>query len=96
MVGYHRINNDKTATRKSFEYKTKIIAQVDLRRRKGRKPSLYFAITLTNYVLFEVQLIINKTPLTYFFYPNTIETCLTPNNLLFCRQYYILLKQHQL
>ena len=36
-------------------------------------------------VLFEVQLIINNTPLTYV-YPNTIETCLTPNHLLFGRQ----------
>ena len=33
-------------------------------------------------VLFEVQLIINNTPLTYF-YPNTIETWLTPYHLLF-------------
>ena len=29
--------------------------------------------------------IINNSPLTYF-YPNTIETCLTPNHLLFSRQ----------
>ena len=36
-------------------------------------------------VLFEVQLIINNAPLTYI-YPNTIETCLTPNHLLFGRQ----------
>ena len=35
--------------------------------------------------LFEVELIINNASLTYF-YPNTIETCLTPNNLLFGRQ----------
>ena len=36
-------------------------------------------------VLFEVQLIINNAPLTYI-YPNTIETCLTPNHLLFGRK----------
>ena len=36
-------------------------------------------------MLFEVELIINNAPLTYI-YPNTIETCLTPNHLLFGRQ----------
>ena len=36
-------------------------------------------------VLFEVELIINNAPLTYV-YPNAIETCLTPNHLLFGRQ----------
>ena len=36
-------------------------------------------------VLFEVELIINNAPLIYV-YPNTIETCLTPNYLLFGRQ----------
>ena len=36
-------------------------------------------------VLFEVELIINNAPLTYA-YPNTIETYLTPNHLLFGRQ----------
>ena len=35
-------------------------------------------------VLSELELIINNAPLTYV-YPNTIETCLTPNNLLFGR-----------
>ena len=35
-------------------------------------------------VLFEVELIINNAPLTYV-YQNTIETCLTPNHLLFGR-----------
>ena len=35
-------------------------------------------------VLFEVELIINNAPLTYV-YPNTIETCLIPNHLLFGR-----------
>ena len=34
---------------------------------------------------FEVELIINNAPLTYV-YPNTTETCLTPNHLLFSRQ----------
>ena len=33
-------------------------------------------------VLLEVELIINNAPLTYV-HPNTIETCLTPNHLLF-------------
>ena len=36
-------------------------------------------------MLFEVELIINNAPLIYV-YPNTIETCLTPNYLLFGRQ----------
>ena len=36
-------------------------------------------------ILFEIEVIINNAPLTYVF-PNTIETCLTPNNLLFGRQ----------
>ena len=36
--------------------------------------------------LFEVALIINNAPLTYV-NPNTIETCLTHNHLLFCRQW---------
>ena len=35
-------------------------------------------------MLFEVEMIING-PLTYV-YPNTIETCLTLNHLLFGRQ----------
>ena len=36
-------------------------------------------------MLFEAELIINNAPLTYV-YPNTIETCLTLNHLLFDRQ----------
>ena len=36
-------------------------------------------------MLFEVELIIINAPLTYV-YPNTIETCLTPNYLLFGKQ----------
>ena len=36
-------------------------------------------------VLFEVKMIINNAPLTYA-YSNPIETCLTPNHLLFGRQ----------
>ena len=36
-------------------------------------------------ILFEVELIINNASLIYV-YPNTIETCLTPNYLLFGRQ----------
>ena len=50
-------------------------------------------------VLFEVELIINNATLTHV-YPNTIETCLIPNHLLFVIwqtiNYYILLTQHQL
>ena len=36
-------------------------------------------------VLFEVELSINNTPLTYL-NPNSIEICLIPNHLLFGRQ----------
>ena len=36
-------------------------------------------------MLFKVELVINNAPLTYV-YPNTIETCVAPNYLLFCRQ----------
>ena len=36
-------------------------------------------------MLFEVELIIHNAPSTYV-YPNTIETCLTPNYLLFGTQ----------
>ena len=36
-------------------------------------------------MLFEVELFIKNAPLIYV-YPNTIETCLTPNYLLFGRQ----------
>ena len=36
-------------------------------------------------LLFENELIIKNAPLTYV-YPDTIETCLTPNHLLFERQ----------
>ena len=59
-------------------------------------PPLIFAITClfffctqfeeTQIALFEVALIINNAPLTYV-NPNTIETCLTHNHLLFCRQW---------
>ena len=56
-------------------------------------PAPYFSQSLIscNYFeepqnkLFEVELIINNAPLIYV-YPNTIETCLTPNYLLFGRQ----------
>ena len=36
-------------------------------------------------VLFEGELIISNALLTYV-YPNTLETCLTPNHFLFGRQ----------
>ena len=61
--------------------------------RVGCAPSVFFAITclFCNHfedlqtVLFELKLIINNALLTCV-YPNTIETCLTPNHLLFGRQ----------
>ena len=66
--------------------------------RGGRAPPLFFLQSLIffffffcNYfeelqtVLFEVELIINYEPLTCV-YPNTIETYLPPNHLLFGRQ----------
>ena len=48
---------------------------------------VFFAITFEELqtVLLEVELIINNTPLTCV-YPNSIETCLKPNHLLFGRQ----------
>ena len=61
---------------------------------EGRAPSpfLFFAITAFFWsqeelqtVLFELELIFNNAPLKYV-YPNTIETYLTPNHLLFDRQ----------
>ena len=66
--------------------------------RRGRAPPpplplfLFFAVTcffLNRFeeiqtVLFEVELIIKNAPLTYV-YPNTKETCLTPNHFLFGR-----------
>ena len=66
--------------------------QIQGGERKARAPS-FFTITcfFCNHfeelrtVLFEVGLIIINAPLTYV-YPNTIETCLTPNHLLFGRQ----------
>ena len=65
-------------------------------RRRGEhapSPPIFFAIIcfFCNHfeeletVLFEVELIINNVLLTYV-YPNTIETCSTPNYLLFGRQ----------
>ena len=44
-----------------------------------------FLQSLWQTMLFEVELIINNASLIYV-YPNTIETCLTPNYLLFGRQ----------
>ena len=63
---------------------------------RGARPPLFFLQSLvcvflfSNHfeelqsVLFEVKLIINDASLAYV-YPNTIETCLTPNHLLFGR-----------
>ena len=71
----------------------------------GSVPSLFFCSHLffgfcnhfeeLGTALFEVELIINNAPLAYV-YPNTIETCLTPSHLLFDKQYYIFITQHQL
>ena len=55
-------------------------------------PPFFFAITCffcshfeeLQTVLFEVEMIINNAPLTCI-YPNTIESCLTTNHLLFDR-----------
>ena len=60
---------------------------------EGGRDLLFFAITyfFCNHfeelqtVLFEIELIINNAPLTYV-YPNTMETFLPPNRLLFGRQ----------
>ena len=58
---------------------------------RGVRVLLFFAITCFFFcnhfeelqtLLFEVELIIDNAPLTYI-YPNTTETCLTPNHLLF-------------
>ena len=47
--------------------------------------SIAFCFEELQTVLIEVELIINNASLTYV-YPNTIETCLTPNHLLFGKQ----------
>ena len=66
-------------------------------------PPLFFVITCffcnpfeeLETVLSEVELIINNAPLTYV-YRNTIETCLTYNQLLFGRQLLYSSNTHQL
>ena len=68
------------------------IEKVDSGGHGGGTHTHFFAITsiFCNYfeelktVLFEVELIINNVTLAYV-YPNTIETCLTPNYLIFGR-----------
>ena len=60
---------------------------------RASRPPLNFLESLAFYnhfeelqtVLFEVELIIDNEPLIYI-YPNIIETCLTPNCLVFGRQ----------
>ena len=42
--------------------------------------SIVFCFEELQTVLIEVELIINNASLTYV-YPNTIKTCLTPNNM---------------
>ena len=68
------------------------LSEADLRGARGTRPPYFLqSLVFCNYfkeleiVLFRVQLIINNAPLTYV-YPNTIETCLKPNLLLFGRQ----------
>ena len=59
----------------------------------GRRAPPYFlqSLAFCNHfeelqtMLFQVELIINNAPLIYV-YPNAIETCLTPNYLLFGRR----------
>ena len=66
---------------------------MDLRGRAGSARPSYFlqSIVFCNHFeelqteLSEVKLIINNAPLTYV-YPNSIETYLTPNHLLFGRE----------
>ena len=76
------------------QYFKSFYTEVDLRGHGGRVSPLFFAITCCFFcnhfkelhiMLFKVELIINNAPLTYV-YPNTIETCVAPNYLLFCRQ----------
>ena len=52
----------------------------------GRTPFFFFCNHFEELqtVLFQAELINNDIPLTYV-YPNTIDTCLTPNHLLFGR-----------
>ena len=50
-----------------------------------QSPVFYNRFEELKTVLFKVDPIINNTPLIYV-YTNTIETCLTPNHLLFDRQ----------
>ena len=66
--------------------------EADLRGARGaRTPYFLQSVVFCNHfeelqtVLFEVVLIINNAPLIYV-YPNTIDTSLTPNYLLFGRQ----------
>ena len=60
--------------------------------RDARPPYFWHSLIFCNHfeelrtVLFDVELIINNAPLTYVC-PNTIKTCLTPNHLLFGRQF---------
>ena len=61
----------------------------------GGRPPLPYILQELQTILFKVELIINNAPLMYV-YPNTIETCLTPNYLFSADSYYNLLAQHQL
>ena len=79
-------------------YSKIFLAEADLRRKGeggagggGRPPYFLQSLILCNHfeelqtMLVEVELITNNAPLIYV-YPNTIETCSTPNYLLFGRQ----------
>ena len=75
------------------ESHTTNFAELDLEGEMGGARHPYFLQSLVfcnpfeqlQTVLFEVELIIDNTPLTYI-YPNIIKTCLTPNHLLFGRK----------
>ena len=75
---------------------------IQRRIQRGACPLLFLQVLIfCNYfeelqaVLIEVKLIINNAPLTCV-NPNSIKTCLPLNHLLFRRQSYIILTQHQL
>ena len=86
-------------TKQTYNYSHNILRLFDVSRggfrgrRRGMRATLFLQslVFFCNHfkelqtVLFEVELIINNTQLTYV-YPNTIETWLTPNHLLFGRQ----------
>ena len=61
------------------------MSEADLKERGGQSLVFCNHFEELQTMLFEVELLINNTSLIYV-YPNTIETFLTPNYLLFGRQ----------